>query len=205
MSLRAAVFDVGGVLERVGPAAWMERWHVRLGMTRDAFDAAESQVDPEGLAVVGGMSEQQLRSSYATVFGLSPAEAEELMTDVWDWCCGTLDEPLVNYLRALRPRLRTGIISNSADGARREDGHRYRLPELVDDVIYSHEVGITKPDPAIFRLACRRLAVAPSEAVFVDDLPENVAAATRLGMYAVLHKDTARTISAINALLDAPH
>ena len=69
-----------------------------------------------------------MRSSCAEVFGLSPAQVDELMIDIWDWYCGELDEELVSYVRGLRPRLKTGIVSNSADGARREETRRYAFP-----------------------------------------------------------------------------
>jgi putative hydrolase of the HAD superfamily len=123
------------------------------------------------------------------------------MADVWDWYCGELDTELRAYVRGLRPRFKVGVLSNSADGARREESRRYSLPSLVDDVVYSHEVGLAKPDPAIFRLACARLRVSPSEAVFVDDVPANVQAAADVGLRSVLHRDTAATIAALDALL----
>jgi putative hydrolase of the HAD superfamily len=54
-------------------------------------------------------------------------------------------------------------------------------------VIDSSEVGVRKPDPAIFSLALRELGgIAPEHAVFLDDFPGNVAAARRLGMHGVL-------------------
>ena len=127
------------------------------GVTQSGFDAAVSQVDPQGLVQIGGFSEAEMRSSYAEVFGLSPAQVGELMIDMWDWYCGELDEQLVAYVRGLRPRIKTGIVSNSADGARREETRRYVFPDLFDDKVYSHEVGLAKPDAAIYALACERL------------------------------------------------
>jgi 2-haloacid dehalogenase len=51
----------------------------------------------------------------------------------------------------------------------------------LDGVLVSAEVGLTKPDPEIFRLFCARFGVAPDEAVFVDDVVENVTAARSFG------------------------
>ncbi len=201
MTVRAVLFDIGGVLERVGPPLWTETWRVRLGLTRSAFDAAVSQVDPEGLAETGRFTEAEMRASYRQALGLSRTEVDELMVDIWDWYCGELDEHLVTYARGLRPRVKTGIVSNSADGARREETRRYAFPDLVDEIVYSHEVGLAKPDPAIYMLACKRLAVEPAEAVLVDDVPANVDGATRVGLSAVLHESAAATISAVDELL----
>jgi HAD superfamily hydrolase (TIGR01509 family) len=202
--VRAVVFDIGGVLEHVGPPLWLDTWRARLGLSEPEFDEALARVDPDELVETGGLSEAQMRASYADALGLSDAEADELMTDVWDWYCGELDEDLVAYVRGLRPQLKTGILSNSADGARREETRRYGFPELVDDIVYSHEVGLAKPNPAIFFLTCARLGVEAKQTVFVDDIAANVESANRAGLHAVLHKSTAATIAAIDALIAEP-
>ncbi|MDP9397975.1 MAG: hypothetical protein M3Q22_06060 [Actinomycetota bacterium] len=67
--------------------------------------------------MTGGISEGQMRRRYVDLLGLSTQEADELMADIWDWYCGELDETLVAYVRALRPPLKTAILSNSGDGA----------------------------------------------------------------------------------------
>jgi putative hydrolase of the HAD superfamily len=101
---------------------------------------------------------------------------------------GGAREAVVIATRRLRARgLRTALVTNNA----REfsQGWRAMIPiaELFDAVIDSSEVGVRKPDPAIFALALRELGgVAPEHAVFLDDFPGNVAAARRLGMQAVL-------------------
>ncbi len=66
----------------------------------------------------------------------------------------------------------------------------------------SGEVGLHKPQPEIYELACRRLGVAPGEAVFVDDLRENCAGAEAVGMTAILHRDSAQTIAQLEQLLE---
>jgi HAD superfamily hydrolase (TIGR01509 family) len=106
----------------------------------------------------------------------------------------------VAYVAGLRPRFLTGILSNSADGARREEQARYSLEELVDVLVYSDEIGLAKPDPRAYLALSAALGVAPDELVFVDDLPANVAAACQLGISGVLHRSTPETIAAIGAL-----
>ena len=125
------------------------------------------------------------------------------MADLWDWYCGELDAELVGYAAALRPRFSTAILSNSADGARREEEARYSFSELIDVIIYSHEVGLAKPDQRIFELTCARLDAAPAELIFVDDWQPNVDAACQLGIHGIRHVTTAETIAAINALIAA--
>src|SRR6266851_4252295 len=144
-------------------------------------------------AVLGAAWRERLR--------LSPARTEEFRADVWDWYCGELDEELMAFAASLRPHVRTAIVSNSADGARREEIARYAFDEVFDPIIYSHEVGLAKPDPAIFELVCSRLDVAPDETIFVDDVPGHCEAARKVGMRAIRHLSTPQSITAITALL----
>jgi len=104
---------------------------------------------------------------------------------------GGAREAVVAATRRVRARgLRTALVTNNA----REfaAGWRSLLPldELFDAVIDSSEVGVRKPDPAIFDLALREIGgVAPDRAVFLDDFHGNVEAARRLGMHGVLVED----------------
>ena len=104
---------------------------------------------------------------------------------------GKTRETLVARTRALRSEgYRTALVTNNA----REFGPSWRnllpLAELFDAVVDSSEVGVRKPDPAIFSLALHELGgIAPEHAVFLDDFPGNVAAARRLGMHGVLVED----------------
>ncbi len=205
MRIQAFIFDIGGVLERVGDAdaELGAKWRERLGLDQAAFSNAMSRVDPDRRAQTGGMSEPEYRERCAAELRLSSGEADEFMADMWDWYCGELNEDMMAFAAGMRPRLAVAIISNSADGARREETARYAFDTIFDPIIYSHEVGLAKPDPAIFELACARLNLAPAQTIFVDDVPGHVAAARALGMHAIVHVSTAETIAAVNAIVSA--
>jgi putative hydrolase of the HAD superfamily len=206
MTVRAVVFDIGGVLERVDddawPEVWFRRWESKLGREPGSLQAGLAAHEPAGSVVVGKVSEAQLRSMYAGALGLTEDEADAMMAEMWDAYCGELDEPLRDFAASLRPTYKTAILSNSADGARREEQRRYGFEQLVDEIVYSHEVGLAKPDPRVYRLTEQRLAVAAEEIVFIDDVERNVAAARNLGWTAVHHRDTADTIRAVRAILE---
>jgi putative hydrolase of the HAD superfamily len=82
--------------------------------------------------------------------------------------------------------LRLGVLTNNV--AEFRDGWRSMLPfdELFDDVVDSHEVGMRKPNPAIYQLALARLGAEAGRTAFLDDVPTNVAAADEVGMRGVL-------------------
>ncbi len=201
--IRAIVFDIGGVLERIGdPDLTLgAKWRDRLGLTAGEFAAAMMSVDPDQLCATGGMSEAEYRDRCAAALGLGVGRAEEFMADLWDWYCGELDAELNEFAASLRPGLRTAILSNSADGARREEQARYGFAPGFDPIIYSHEVGLAKPDPAIFELTCALVGAEPAEMIFVDDVGANADVAAGLGIHAILHTATPATIAAITALI----
>lgn len=69
---------------------------------------------------------------------------------------------------------------------------RYPVFERFDGIVLSGEVGVSKPDPAIYRLVCERNGIEPSDAVFLDDSPTNVAGARAVGMPAFLFTGVAQ-------------
>jgi 2-haloacid dehalogenase len=78
--------------------------------------------------------------------------------------------------------------------------------DLFDDIVLSGDVGVAKPDPAIYRLACERNAVEPNEVVLVDDSPANVAGARAVGLHALLFVDAQtlrRDLAAFGLVLSA--
>ena len=123
------------------------------------------------------------------------------MTDYWRWYVGTLDPTLTAWFAGLRGRgLLAGILSNSGPGAR-EAERCWGFEAMTDDIVYSHEVGLAKPDPAIYDLTASRLGVEPEEIVFLDDVRANVDAAVAAGWRAVLHEETGRSIAALEQIL----
>lgn len=69
----------------------------------------------------------------------------------------------------------------------------FDLNALADVVVISSEVGIRKPSRRIYAIACERLGVTPEQAIMIDDLPQNLDGAARLGIAGVLHTEAADT------------
>lgn len=203
MTIKAVVFDIGGVLEQVQgdawPDVWIRGWERRMNLPAGHVAAA---LESTGDMVTAEMSEAQIRDLYADVLGLDEHQAHQMMAEMWDAYCGELDVAMRDFAAGLRPRFATAILSNSADGARREEQRRYGFEELVDVIVYSHEVGVAKPDPAIFRLTQERLGVEAHEIVFLDDHDPHVQAARACGWHAVWHRDTAESIQEITGTIE---
>ena len=93
--------------------------------------------------------------------------------------------------------VRTGLITNSWGM-----GVYDRAPlEIFDATVISGDVGLHKPEPAIYELGAERIGLPPSACIFVDDLRENVAGAEAVGMTAILHRDPETTIAELEQAL----
>jgi epoxide hydrolase-like predicted phosphatase len=199
MPIRAVIFDIGGVLEVTPPTGWEERWAAELRL-----DPAEllSRLEPIWrLGATGAATLAAVERETADVLGLDETRLDALMSDVWDQYLGTLNEDLAGYFSALRPRYKTGILSNSFVGARERERAAYGFEEMCDLVVYSHEEGQLKPDPRFYRLICERLGVSPREAVFLDDREACVRGAREVGMAAVMFVDNDQALAELETHL----
>jgi putative hydrolase of the HAD superfamily len=195
--LKAVVFDIGGVLEINPRTHWAERWSARLGL-----DVAGLLEPVWRRGDVGAVTLEEVERETARLLGLDAGALREFMDDVWEEYVGRLNVELARYFAALRPRYRTGIVSNSFVGAREREQRLYGFEDMCDVVVYSHEEGMKKPDPRIYEIVCRRLGVSPRETVFLDDTPSCVEGARRAGMHAIQFVSNAPAIAELEALLD---
>jgi putative hydrolase of the HAD superfamily len=205
--IRVVMFDIGGVLEVIPeggdpatrfPALDVE-WNTRLGLPPSHLTRCFEAVAEDG--AFGRCTYDEWRARFQASTGMSQADFDAYMTAFWDIYMGNPNEKLIAYFRALRPRYRTAILTNSFVGAREHEEERYGFTSMVELAIYSHEEGIHKPDPRIYAIASERLGIPPTEIVFLDDAPANVDAARACGLQAVLFTSTPQAIADIEALL----
>lgn len=198
MTIQAVVFDIGGVLEITPSLAVTERWESRLGMEAGEINKRMEDVWYGG--GIGTISEADVHRALAERFGFDQRQVDEFMGWIWREYLGTANTELIEYARRLRPRYRTGILSNSFVGAREREQAAYGFEGLVDEIIYSHECGLSKPDPAIYALTCERLRVVPEQMIFLDDCEPNVEGARQAGIHAVLYEDNVQAIRDIETM-----
>jgi putative hydrolase of the HAD superfamily len=188
--IRAVVFDLWDTLvnyDPVGGRAFQDQVAGRLGRDPDEFAALwlEGRTRRES----GSLSE------YLRSFGAEDAAVAEIV-ELRQASTRTMLRPrpgAVETLRELRERgYRLGLITVCSEDVP-EVWSETPFVDLFDSTVFSCSVGLRKPDPRIYRLACEQLDVEPTEAVFVGDGANNeLAGAKRVGMKAVLiHRDGA--------------
>ncbi|MEU1592638.1 HAD family phosphatase [Streptomyces sp. NPDC005708] len=201
MTATCVILDIGGVLEITPDTGWVQRWEDRLELPLGTVNDRMRDVWRAGS--VGSISEREVHEQVATRLGLDTFDVDAFMADLWAEYLGTPNEELIAYVRGLQGMCRLGILSNSFVGARERETALYHFDDLVEQIIYSHEIGVGKPDPRAFEAACATLDVRPENCLFIDDVSVNVEAAQAAGMQAHLFEDNARTITRVAAHLGA--
>jgi epoxide hydrolase-like predicted phosphatase len=202
MVVRAVVFDIGGVLEITPDLGLDRRWETRLGLPDGEILARMRDVWRGGS--IGTITLDDVHEALGDRLGLDDQKVAQYMADLWREYLGTANTELIEYARRLRPRYRTGIVSNSFVGAREREQAAYGFEDLVEEIVYSHEAGFSKPDPRIYALICTRLDVPAGEMVFLDDAEACVAGARDAGIHAIRYQDNAQAIAEIEKLLARP-
>jgi putative hydrolase of the HAD superfamily len=130
---------------------------------------------------------------------LSPDEMDSVIEQFW--AGDRLDQDLVNYIRNLHDRYRTGLLSNAFSDLREWLKQQGEVDGVFDELVISAEVGIVKPDPRIYYLALDQLKVVPEEAIFIDDFNHNIEGAMAVGMHAIKFINPDQTRSELEELL----
>lgn len=93
---------------------------------------------------------------------------------------------MIELVRQLHGRYKVGLLSNIGRDVMDSLITPEEQRELFDVVILSSDVGITKPEPAIFELMATEIGLDPDDCVMIDDLPSNIDGAGRAGMQGIL-------------------
>lgn len=122
---------------------------------------------------------------------------------VFDLLTGELRAPMVEVLRRVRPYFWTGLLTNNFVVPMARPGHE-EVASLFDVVVASADVGVRKPEVRFYELACCRLGVEPSRAVFLDDLGVNLSPARRMGMTTIKVVDQRAAIDELALVVGLP-
>ncbi len=118
---------------------------------------------------------------------------------------GELRPAMVDVVRRCRERWRTGLLTNTFAvddvGPPRMGPAHAELRALFDVVVESAVVGLRKPDPRVYQLACDALGVEPASTVFLDDLGINLKPARAMGMRTIKVDDWRRAIAELEEVL----
>lgn len=199
--VRAVLFDMGGVLV-ASPFAGFARYEAAAGLppgTIRRINATDADTNAwarfeRGLIDRAGFCRAFEGEAAALGFSL---DAEAVLVSMR----GGIVRPMIDALSRIHGPFRTALLTNNlAPMDPASDLSRTLAPHL-DEIVESAVVGVRKPDPAFYLLACARLGVAPAECVFLDDLGVNCKAARALGMHTIKVVEPLDALVELEALL----
>jgi putative hydrolase of the HAD superfamily len=206
--LDAAIFDLGGVLTTPifeSFTGFEEELGLEPGDLIKAFREHYKRQDGEAdfhLLETGRISEAEYYKRLGTRVSemgskvTMPADPVEVRKKLW----GRIrrNEEMLEAVGKIHDHYKVGLLTNNV---KEWGGWRDLYPaDLFDVVIDSSDVGVRKPDPAIYRLACDGLGVAPERAAFVDDIDANVEGARAFGLTAIQFTTTGEVLERLRPL-----
>lgn len=181
MAIRAVIFDYGMVLSNPPVAAAHERMVAASGLSSETLDRHYwNNRHNYDLGLTGREFWGKIAADAGTVF--TPAQVVNLIeSDILMWT--SVNEEMLAWVAALKSAgIRTAVLSNMVWEILLHMQKRFGWLSGFDQLTWSCELGIAKPDPEIYLYTCEGLGVTPEDTLFLDDKPENVAAAEKLGM-----------------------
>jgi putative hydrolase of the HAD superfamily len=172
MSYKAILFDLDDTLYDL-----RSYWSGRLHQALDNVLARYPHFDRDEL-VRAAIAEKVYIERLSAFLRAPGVDDEELIASAQevfarDWFARlVLYDDAPHTLAALRPRFKLGLVTNGPSRMQRPKIEQFRLVEYLDLLIVSEEVGVAKPDPAIFQVAIEQLEVRASETLFVGDSVE---------------------------------
>jgi putative hydrolase of the HAD superfamily len=210
MSIEAVLFDLGGVYTD-SPFTAMDEVSAELGTTPDTIREilfGDYHVDndhPWHRLERGEVTLQIAREEIIALGREHDLEIDPLVMLSRIGTGGGTRDVLIHRTRELRNEgYKTALLTNNFAEVRLAWRKLLPVDELFDVVVDSSEVGMRKPNPAIFQHTLELLSASAEQSIFLDDFAGNIAAAARLGIRGVLvGSDINAAIHELNALLAA--
>jgi putative hydrolase of the HAD superfamily len=203
--IRAVLFDFGGVILS-SPFEAFARYERERDLP-DGFLRAVNSTNPHDNAWAqlerSDVSFQEFCRLYEAEARRAGGEVDA--REVMALLAGDVRPRMVEAVRRCRARLKTACLTNNwvtAESPRAD--HDALLRELFDVVIESSKVGVRKPDPRFYELACTELAIEATEAVFLDDIGANLKPARAMGMTTIKVVEPDAAIAELEAVVGFP-
>ena len=181
------IFDVGNVLTRFGWQDFIRSFGYSEDICKRVGDSTiESRYWKEYDR--GVMTNDEIVNLFVSL----DKGVEEQIRETMKCFTGILTpaDYAIPWIQELKRRgLRVLFLSNFSKRAYEECADALGFLEYVDGGIFSYEVKLIKPDPAIYRCLTDRYALIPSNCVFIDDLEDNVAAGAAAGFQTILFEE----------------
>ena len=196
--IKAVLFDMDGVIrhwDAVGARAGEEA----AGLPEGAVERVAYSIPEFWRTQVGEVTAREWAAAVGRALAAEYGPGAEVAADVYFGYAGRIDAEMVSLVAAVRERATVALLSNATDQLREHLAH-HDLVDAFDVVFCSAEIGLAKPDVAIYHHAAEVLRVEPAECFFTDDRPDNVEGARAAGMHAEVFTGREPLVAALRAL-----
>jgi putative hydrolase of the HAD superfamily len=180
------IFDLGGVLLNINPLLSLTEFEKLSGIGKEPLAQRLQKENVFAKFETGHLSPAQFRGELNRIMD---TKLDDGVIDA-AWNTLLLDFPYERLLllQQLRKNYKIYLLSNTNiihfwhyTGVFYEN-YKIAMPGLFDKLFLSHEIGLHKPDPAIYTYVLDDLGIKPAETVFIDDSLPNIEAAISLGI-----------------------
>lgn len=186
--IKAIIFDCFGVLTG-------DKWKEFVATLPE--DQKSTARDLNHALDAGFLTQSEFYKKITALTGVSPVRVESVINAELH-----KNKPLLDYISELKKSYKIGILSNISSSWITDFLLTKEEALLFDDILLSYQVGMTKPNPAIFHIAAERLGVQPSECIFIDDGTWNCESAKNVGMKPVVYTNFVQCRHSIQQLLN---
>lgn len=201
MTIKATLWDFGGVI-LTSPFDAFARYERERGLP-DGFLRGLNATNPDTNAWARFERNQVSFDEFCALYEAEARAAghEVNAREVIALLAGELRPEMVEALRRCQARLKTACLTNNVVSMQ---ANRQPVMDLFDVIVESSKVGVRKPEPAFYLMACELLGIEPYEAVFLDDLGVNLKPARALGMTTIKVVDPAVALAELEAVVGFP-
>ena len=207
--IEAVIWDFGGVLT-TSPFEAFARFEIERGLPADIIRRTNANNPSENAWAKFERAEMDI-DAFDRLFAKESLAlgAEVRGKDVVPLLSGDLRHEMVEALRRVKARFKTGCITNNlpANSIGSTSGRSLYIADvmaLFDHVIESAKVGLRKPDPRIYRMMTAALEVDPGQCVYLDDLGVNLKPARAMGMTTIKVLSAAQAIAELETVTGLP-
>jgi epoxide hydrolase-like predicted phosphatase len=198
--IKAIIFDFGRVISAQKPLSLFQRYEQELGLPAGQLNRVMFGREAWQEVLLGNKSLDDYWLEIGPSLGLeSPSEIQAFRERYF--ADEAINAGVLELVHMLKGQYTLAVLSNAPPRLTQwlKD---WEILDLFDVVVCSGDVGLVKPDPAIFQLTLDRLGVAPDEAIFIDDSPGHVAAARALGLQGIHFTSAEALASDLGGLLE---
>ncbi len=201
-AFRAILFDWGGVFtlarRSTFPTEQLER---NLGIPQGTLSKRLYDNDYWTRAQIGEITDEEFWYLTLQQFNISDQRGiAKFKAALFKGESSRLRGGMVNLVKQLKQNYIVALLSNADNIFRDLLETKFHANKLFHDVIISAEVGVAKPDPKIFTIACGKLGVEEKDCVFIDDSGRNVESAMSVGIRAIQYRNTIQLIKELKQL-----